>query len=186
MRLFTGLSIGPAVLEALTHLLQQLKPAAPVKWSPIENLHITTKFIGSWPEDRLGEMIGLLGAMPKTHAFPVTISRLGFLPNPHRPRAFLAGVQAGPELSTLVTSIEDTLVTIGCSREERKYTPHVTLARIKNEDIRGLRERIASMTDLSFGTFEAAHFHLYASEPGPRSSTYTILESFPLAAEASA
>lgn len=186
MRLFTGLSIGPAVLEALTRLQQELKPAAPLKWSPIENLHITMKFIGAWPEDRLEQMIATLSAMPKTHAFPVTVSRLGFLPNPHRPRTLLTGVQGGPELSTLAASIEDALVTIGCSREERKYTPHVTLARIKDEDIRGLRERIASMTDLNFGSFEATHFHLYASKPGPRSSIYTVVESFPLAAEASA
>ena len=185
MRLFTGLSIGPDVRKELTRLLEQLRPVAPVKWSPVENLHITTKFVGSWPEDRLGEMTAILSAMPKTHAFRVTIARLGFRPNPHRPRTLLAGVQAGPELSALAASIEDTLVTIGCSREERKYTPHVTLARIKDDDIRGLRERIASMTDLNFGSFEASHFHLYASKPGVRSSVYTILESFPLTAEAS-
>ena len=186
MRLFTGLSIGPTVLESLTRLTQEMKPIAPLKWSPTENFHITTKFVGAWPEDRLSEMIAALHALPATQAFPVTVARLGFLPNPHRPRTLLAGVQAGPELFTLVQSIEDALVTIGCSREERKYTPHVTLARIKDEDISGLRERIASMTDLTFGSFEATHFHLYASKPGPPTSIYSILESFPLAAEASA
>lgn len=184
MRLFTGLSIGPTVLAALTRLLEELKPAAALRWSPVENLHITTKFVGSWPDEGLGDLISRLDAMPETRRFPVTVSHLGFLPNPHRPRTLLAGVQSGVELAALAKSIEEALVTIGCSREERRFTPHVTLARIKDEDVRGLRERIASMSNLNFGSFEVTHFHLYVSRPGPLGSAYRILKSFPLAAGA--
>ena len=57
MRLFTGISIAPGVLANIAKMLDTLRPAAPVTlktaWSPVENLHITTKFIGEWPDARL-------------------------------------------------------------------------------------------------------------------------------------
>ncbi len=187
MRLFTGLSIPPPILETLTALLKQLRPIAPLKWSPPENLHITLKFIGNWPEDRLPELRQTLETVSPPGIVKIDISGFGYFPNPRRPRNFFAEVHAGPELASLATAIDEALVKIGCPRENRPYTPHLTLARIKDEDIRSLREHVAAMNNFQFGSFEAKQFHLYASNQahsnqGRNGSIYSILASYPLAA----
>jgi 2'-5' RNA ligase len=56
----------------------------------------------------------------------------------------------------------------------------LTLARIKDENIRELREHIANMTNFDFGTFHVSEFHLYLSKPGRGGSVYTILATYPL------
>ncbi|HVW86940.1 MAG TPA: RNA 2',3'-cyclic phosphodiesterase [Bryobacteraceae bacterium] len=181
MRLFTGISIDPQVLNALKRALAELRPTARLKWSPVENLHITTKFIGEWPEARLPELETALARVEGPGDIRIDISRFGFYPNPHRPRVFFAGVHGGEELPDLARRIDDAVAALGVAREDRAYSPHLTLARIKTEDIRGLREHIASMTNFNFGSFTAIDFHLYLSTPGKEGSVYTTLASYPLA-----
>jgi 2'-5' RNA ligase len=176
MRLFTGLSIPPDVLQRLAKVLDELRPSAKVKWSPVANLHITLKFIGEWPDARLGEVQSALATVEPTGPFRIGISGFGFFPNPHRPRIFFAGVQAPPEAHELARRIDETLAAIGVKKEDRPYQPHLTLARIKDENVQGLREKIASMTDFDFGSFEAVEFHLYLSRAG----AYQILSDYSL------
>jgi len=180
MRLFTGIAIADRVVAHLEQALAPLRSAAPIKWSPAANFHITTKFIGAWPDARLSELTDALAAIDPPGPFEIAVARFGFVPNPHRPRVLLAGVQAGPGLAELVRKIEDALEPLGSAREQRAYTPHVTLARIANEDIRSLREHIASMTNFDFGSFEATDFHLYLSRPERGGSVYSSLAAFPL------
>jgi 2'-5' RNA ligase len=182
MRLFTGLSIPPPILQTLCETLDRLRPAAPLNWTLVENLHVTLKFIGEWPEARLPDLQQALASSSKPASFSVEISKFGFFPNPHRPRYFFAGIHAGPELETLARSIDEALANMGCARENRPYWPHLTLARIKNENIVSLREQIAAMSNFQFGSFEATRFHLYLSKPGPAGSAYTLLASYPLSA----
>jgi RNA 2',3'-cyclic 3'-phosphodiesterase len=182
MRLFTGISIAPHVLDNLDKVLTDLRPLAPLNWSPLENLHITSKFIGAWPDEQLAELTRTLESVPAPSSFTLTIARFGFLPNPHRPRVFFAGVQAGPEPAELARRIDDALAPLGVARENRAYTPHLTLARLRNENIRELREHIANMTNFDFGTFQVSEFHLYSSKPSRGGSVYAILATFPLLA----
>jgi 2'-5' RNA ligase len=180
LRLFTGIAIEPAVLDRIADAVAKLRPQAKIKWSPVENLHITTKFVGTWPEERLPELQSALAAVERRGPFAIRVARFGYYPNPHRPRVFFAGVNGGDALAGLASRIDEALSVIGCAREEKPYSPHLTLARIKDEDIRALREQIASMTDFEFGTFTAREFHLYLSKPGAHGSVYTVLSSYPL------
>jgi 2'-5' RNA ligase len=176
MRLFTGIALAPEVVDRLSALLHELKPLARVNWSPVENLHITCKFIGAWPEDRLDELQCALDALKPNGAIPITISHLRFFPH-----SFFAGVQSGPALPKLAAEIENTLTPLGIKREDRVYTPHVTLARIKRgAEVRNLQKRVADLETTNFGSFEASEFHLYLSKPGPRGSTYTKLATYHL------
>jgi 2'-5' RNA ligase len=185
MRLFTGIALPPRVLDNLARVLKELRPLASLNWSPVENLHITSKFIGQWPEERLAELESALENVNFGRVFEVAIAGFGYFPNPHHPRAFFAGVQAGPGLAELAHAIDGTLRPLGVAKEDRPYTPHLTLARIKHEDIRALREHIAKMTNFDFGTFQASEFHLYLSKTGPKGSIYTPLATYPLLAAAS-
>jgi 2'-5' RNA ligase len=184
MRLFTGISLDPRVLARLEEALAPLRTNVPVAWSPAENLHVTSKFIGEWPEARLPELTSTLQNVESPGPIGIDISKFGFFPNPHQPRFFFAGVHAGPGLADLAARTDAALEPLGCPRETRPYTPHLTLARIRDQDrpenLRTLREHIANMTNFNFGTFVAQHFHLYLSKPGPNGSVYTMLASFPL------
>jgi 2'-5' RNA ligase len=181
MRLFTGIAIAPHVLDNIERLLGELRPLARLNWTPIENLHITSKFLGEWPEPKLPELEQALRRIPAPGNIRIAVASFGFFPNPHHPRVLFAGVQAGPALGELARSIDEALLPLGCAREERPYAPHITLAKIKNEHLRNLREHIASMTNPDFGSFDAVDFHLYLSKPGPRGSVYSRLASYSLA-----
>lgn len=186
MRLFTGIALDQEVQSALEQMLRELRPLAPLNWSPVENLHITTKFIGQWPAERLDALKRALTGMPKPGAFPVTIAKFGYLPNPHHPKMLFAGVKTGPELADLARGTEEALVPLGIAKENRAYTPHLTLARIGNNSVRPVREHIARMHNFEFGAFQVSEFHLYLSTPRPggSGSQYRSLAAFRLGSQA--
>jgi 2'-5' RNA ligase len=181
MRLFTGFDLPAEVVRALEALLDRLRPTARIKWSPPANLHITTRFIGAWPEDRLPDLLRALGGIPTHPPIPILIRKLGFFPNPHSSRIFWAGVEASPDLAALALETDRALEPLGLKPEGRPFSPHLTLARIKEPvDLRKLRETVAALPTLDFGGFNADRFFLYHSRPGPAGSVYTKLAEFPL------
>jgi len=181
MRLFVGLDLPAELVRNLEGLLEELRPTARIQWSPPANLHITTKFIGEWPEERLPELNAALAAIPGRPAIPVHIRRVGFFPNPHSPRIFWCGIEA-QGLAELAADTDRATASLGIESEKRAFSPHLTLARIKERvELQSLREKIAAMPSLEFGAFEARSFFLYLSKPGPKGSVYTKLSEFPLA-----
>jgi len=181
MRLFTALDLSAEVISNLKKLLLRLRPAAEIRWSPPENLHVTTKFIGEWPAERLEELKAALAGLPARAPIPVRIRRVGFFPNPHAPRVFWCGVEAA-ELGALAADTDRATAALGVPSEERAYSPHLTLARIKEPvSLQPLREIIASLPSLEFGDFEADRFFLYHSRMNPAGSVYTKLAEFRLA-----
>ena len=180
MRLFTALDLETGVAANLERLIGRLRPTARIQWSAPANLHITTKFIGEWPEARLEELKTALAALPPRAAIPVRIHRLGFFPNPHAPRVFWCGIVA-PGLAELAAETDRATAALGVAPELRAFSPHLTLARIKDRlNLQPLREAIAALPDLEFGNFTAANFHLYQSQLRPGGSVYTKLAEFAL------
>jgi len=186
MRLFTGLDLSPEVAGRLADLVERLRPAARIAWSPPANLHITTKFIGEWPDERLAELKTALAALPARAAIPVRIHHLGFFPNPHSPRIFWCGIDA-PGLAELAGDTDRATAALGVAAETRAFSPHLTLARInlhktpaaRPPALQPLREAIAGLPELEFGRFVAAGFYLYQSQLRPGGSVYTKLAEFP-------
>ena len=133
MRLFTGLDLPPEVAGRLADLLERLRPAARIAWSPPANLHITTKFIGEWPEERLEELRAALAGVAagsEANPIPVHVGGLGFYPNPRAPRVFWCGMEA-PGLAELAAETDAATARLGVQSEKRAFSPHLTLARIK-------------------------------------------------------
>jgi len=180
MRLFTGIDLSSDVISNLEDLLQRLKPSAHINWSPPKNLHITTKFIGEWPEERLAELTSALRSLQTRAPIPITIEKLGFFPNPHSPRVFWTGVK-GDGLIALARDTENALAPLGIEKETREYSPHLTLARIKTPGKQpALLQAVAQLPTLEFGSFTADRFFLYHSRTAPSGSVYTKLSEFPL------
>lgn len=180
MRLFCGLDLAPEVTRALAGLIDRLRPAARINWSPAGNLHITTKFIGEWPAGRLEELKRALSGIEARSPIPIDVRGLGWFPNPHSPRVLWAAVSAPPALAELARATDDALEPLGVPRETRPFSAHLTLARIKSPaPLAELRRRIAGLETVEFGAFTARAFYLYESDRRPQGSVYTRLAEFP-------
>lgn len=185
MRLFVGIDIPEVLKKEFGRLIGQLRPLAAVRWSPTGNLHITTKFIGEWPEARLDELIRALAAIAGPPPFEIALTGTGWFPNPHQPRIFSIGVAARPELAALAAETETAVERLGVARENRPFSPHLTLARlngIKHAELVALRHEGARIDSAGFGAFPAKEFHLYLSKTSPSGSNYTKLATFQLGA----
>lgn len=184
MRLFTGFDLPSEIADSLTRLIDHLRPVAQVKWTPAYNLHLTTKFIGEWPEDRIPELIEHLKPLGGRAPIPISVQGIGWFPNPHNPRILWTGIKAGPELPALAGDTDAATAGLGIARETKPYSPHLTLARIKEPvPLAPLRQAIAQLPSVEFGSFPADRFYLYLSKPGPSGSIYTKLAEFPLTSE---
>jgi RNA 2',3'-cyclic 3'-phosphodiesterase len=180
MRLFTAIDIPAAIKLRLCALLDRLRPLAKLSWSPPDHLHVTTKFIGEWPEARLEELNQTLADVPPPGPIEIAVRGLGWFPNDRNPRVFWAGVESGPELGTLAQATEQSLVSIGVPVEERKFHPHLTLARRRNPvPVDRLRKELAEIPSSDFGCFRTESFFLYLSRGGK----YTKLHEFPLSSK---
>lgn len=179
MRLFTAIDLSDDVLLRLDRLLAMLRPEALIKWSPLDNLHITMKFIGEWPTDRLRELETALAELLPREPFAVELRDLGWFPNERSPRVLWAGVHAGPALEQLARNIEDRLAQLGIAREDRPFSPHLTLARIKSPvPLNRLRQKVEEIQPAAIGSFEVSQFCLFRSDPGSHSSIYRKLQVF--------
>ncbi len=180
MRVFTAVDLSEEVRAGLGSLLRRLRPAARLSWSPADNLHITTKFIGEWPEARFEEISRALSAVPPNGPIEITVKGLGWFPNERRPRVFWAGVEGGDALRTLAQSTDRAVAALGVPTEPRPFSPHLTLARIRDQaPLEGLRAALRSLPagcGFDFGSFRAGEFVLYLSAGGK----YTRLAAFPL------
>jgi 2'-5' RNA ligase len=179
MRLFTGLDLPDDVVGNLERLLGELRPAARIAWSKPANLHITTKFIGEWPEERLDELKRELAAVPERAAIEVAVAKVGFFPNARAPRVFWCGVE-GQGLERLAADTDAATARLGIEPEHRPFSPHLTLARIKERvDLSALDAAIAGLDAQELGRFTASRFFLYRSRLQPGGSVYTKLSEFP-------
>lgn len=183
MRLFTGIDLPEDVRERLERLLMHLRPAAHLKWSPVYNLHVTLKFIGEWPEGKLPQLEEALRSIPPRGLIPIEVKGLGWFPNAHHPRVFWVAVHGGDALADLAHATDAALAPLGIAKEDRAFTAHLTLARIKDPvPLQALRATIDHLDSVEFGSFRADRFYLFRSQPGAAGSIYTKLSEYPFRA----
>lgn len=179
MRLFTGIDVPYPMRRNLELLLELLRPAARISWSPLSNLHVTTKFIGEWPEERLEELKTAIASLPRPAPLKLGLRGLGWFPNPHNPRVFYVAVRAEPALEELARATDAACAALGIEAESKPFRPHLTLARIREpKPLDELKRAIAGLPNDDFGGWTADAFHLYQSQLRPGGSIYTKLASY--------
>ena len=132
MRLFTGIDLPEDIRERLERLLMHLRPAAHLKWSAVYNLHLTLKFIGEWPEEKLPQLeaaLALHASAPPDHG---RSKRAGLVSESTSSARLLGWGAGGRGLTTLVRDTEAALAPLGIAKEDRAFSAHLTLARIKD------------------------------------------------------
>jgi RNA 2',3'-cyclic 3'-phosphodiesterase len=177
MRLFTAIDLPHEVRDALAAVLNRLRPLAKLRWTAPEKMHVTVKFVGEWPEERLNELNRALAEVPASGPIDVSVRRVGWLPNPRSARVLYAGVEASPSLAALASATERALEPIGIAAEDRIFRPHVTLARTRDRvPLGALKSALREVELNSFGDYRASSFFLYSSADG----SYTKLQEFRL------
>lgn len=176
MRLFTAIDIPEEIKQRLDELIGRLRPSAKLAWSTAKNLHVTTKFIGDWPEGRLAEIQRTLSDVAVPAPFQIALRGLGWFPNARNPRVLWAGVEGPPELERLARDTAQAVAGIGVPQEDRAFHPHLTLARRRDPvPVEELKRSLAGLPSEDFGSFRAGSFFLYLSAGG----RYTQLQEFP-------
>jgi 2'-5' RNA ligase len=193
MRIFIGIDLDPEVRTRIERFVEGVEGFAPeVRWVRPESLHITLKFIGEQPPEQVEAVTERLRQVEST-AFEIRAGGYGFFPTAKAPRVFWIGIHAAPQLAELAESIDSAVAEVGVPREDRPYSPHLTLARAgrgsgsprwrkgdgPNAIFAVLEKRLAAMSGLDFGTMTANEFILYQSQLSPGGSKYTKLQRFP-------
>ncbi len=192
MRLFLALDIDPSIRGRIAQFMDGVRGFAPdARWVSAESLHLTLKFIGEWPPEKLADLKRALAGVRGQPA-EITFSGTGFFPTPKSARVFWIGIQAGPELASLAGVVDAATSALGVESEKRTFAPHLTLARTgsgrpqrvssdrANPSFRRLQEKLAAMPAPAFGTMSPREFFLYESKLSPKGAVYTQLASFPL------
>jgi RNA 2',3'-cyclic 3'-phosphodiesterase len=196
MRIFIGIDLDPEVRTRIERFIEGVEGFAPdARWARPESLHITLKFLGEQPPERVEAITERLRRV-ESSAFEIRGGGYGFFPTAKAPRVFWIGIHAGPQLAKLAESIDTTVAEVGIPPEERPYSPHLTLARAgagrrsgspkwrkgdgPNATFAVLEKRLAAMGELDFGKMTAREFILYQSQLSPKGSKYSKLQRFPL------
>ncbi len=135
---FPPLKIRAATTTGARETVRRLGgPADRVRWAKPENVHLTLRFLGNVREEVLGDLHAALEEVCAGHApFEVELAGLGAFPSARRARVLWTGVGAGfEELGSLAADLDEALSPLGFKREERPYTPHLTLGRVRGRPV---------------------------------------------------
>ena len=180
MRFFVAVDIPEDVRGAVLALVERLRPSCrSARWARIEGLHVTLKFIGEASPEQAGKIKSALATVSPPAPIQMIFRGLGFFPNERRPRVLWAGIESGPELAALAAAVETALAPLGIKREERAFSPHLTLARFDSSGgLDKLRAAIESAGPREFGSATAKEFHLYQSILKRGGAEYTRVATF--------
>ena len=194
MRLFTALDIDDAIRERIARFVEGVSGFAPdARWAKLESMHVTLKFIGEQPEPAVEQIKQALTTVA-AGAVDIHFRGYGFFPTAKSARVFWIGMEAGPQLAALAAAVDDKMGALGIPKEDRAFSPHLTLARgagasgsprrsktdAPNRNFRHMQEKLAALPAPEFGAMTARKFFLYQSQLSPKGSKYTKLAAFDL------
>lgn len=183
VRTFIAIDLSPEIYRRLDEVTGQLKtrlPSAPVRWVTTHNIHLTLKFLGEVSIESLDAIKDVV----QRHAgqfspFEFQVGKLGVFPSIRRPRVIWVGVDAPQELGMLQRGIENDLNRLGYPREERGFSPHLTLGRVGREndptDARQIADVLEHYAPGILGVTQVNYVRLYRSDLKPGGSVYTPL-----------
>lgn len=174
LRLFVGIELPVPVRQRLAALQGGYEGA---RWHGAEQLHLTLNFIGGFAQSRLPELTTVLQQVSAA-PFSIGLAGVGYFGTPERPLLIWAGVTLSAALQQLQRQLALQLSMLGIAADERGYTPHITLARVRNgRSLAGFLERYA---DFECPAFAVGHICLFLSARGKLGAEYQVIRRFPL------
>jgi 2'-5' RNA ligase len=174
-RLFTGVEIPESLGQRLAFLRGGLPGA---RWISPENYHLTLRFVGD-VDNREAEAVAETLANVRRSAFAARIVGLGAL-GTRKPHAIVARVEPSPALIELQAEHERLIQRLGLPPDGRKFTPHVTLARIRNTSSRDIADYLTLRGGFFAGPIPVERFVLFSSRDSVGGGPYIVEEAYPL------
>ncbi len=184
MRTFIAVEIPNEVRIEIGKLITKLKGLeSGVKWVEEKNIHITLKFLGEVKDNDLERLKNLVkDVVAETKIFEVSYEGLGTFPEGKTPRVIWIGIEKGKdELKKIADELEETLSKNGFRKEERDFSSHATIGRVKEKkNIGELKKAIEEKKNIRFGKSTVSHITIMKSTLSPKGPTYEAIEKIKL------
>jgi len=184
MRAFVAIELPEKVRAALAREQSRFKAICEhnpdIRWTRPEGLHLTLKFLGEVPSDRVLYVTAALQALDPFEKFEVEVRGFGFFPNAVHPRVLWAGLEPPAGLIDLARRVEAALERLGFAPEDRPFHPHLTLARFRAPHAdRALAAALEKTDSACLGAFEVREFFLFESRLLTGGAEYRKVARFP-------
>lgn len=183
MRLFIAIELCERIKKSLAAVCERLRPNCPdVRWTRPAQLHLTLKFLGEVSESRLPELNQVMTRVARTvPPFEMTLDGTGVFPASGRVRIVWAGLhEPGGILQRLAGGIENGMAGLGFPREERDFSPHITLGRVKDDRSAGRIRKLAEQQEIEKLTQRVSELTLMSSKLSAGGSIYAAILRSPL------
>ncbi len=188
LRAFIALEIPASIQESIQQQTAGLRKAASsslVRWVPAENLHLTLKFLGDVSSTSLQFVTQMLSREASQYpGFSMQVGGLGAFPSARRARVLWIGIRAPETLSALQRSLDSAAARLGYPPEDRPFSPHLTIGRVKQTaaptDLQRIQAALEAASVGPLGKADVSAVHLIKSDLKPTGSVYTRLFSAPL------
>lgn len=174
-RLFIAVEIGREAALSLSLLRGGLPPA---RWIDPENYHLTLRFIGDIDTRTADEIVASLDRIERP-AFDVSLQGLGVFGS-KKPHSVYAGVSPSPDLERLQGDVDRAVRRLGLPAEAKKFTPHVTLARLRNARAEEVAHYLSTRGGFRTQPFPVRRFCLFSSRDSVGGGPYVMEEAFEL------
>jgi len=156
-----------------------------IRWVPSQNVHLTLKFLGDVSSSNLDLIKQMLTAEAAQHkCFEMQMDGIGSFPNPRRPRVIWVGLRAPAALESLQRGIESASARLGYAIDEKSFSPHLTIGRVKQNlsalEIQRIRAELEKTKIGLLGVVHVDAAHLFKSDLQLNGSVYTRLFSAPI------
>ena len=181
LRTFIAVEITPEIQSAAQRLIDRLRVApAKVTWTKAVNLHYTLKFLGDVPAEQSREIcIAVQEAVAPFSPFEIVAGGVGAFPSVSHPRTVWLGVTEGAEpMELLFQAVERLLQPLGMPREHRRFTPHVTLGRVRDSSpsaTQELADLLKKHAAFEAGAMTVDSVTVFSSTLGRDGPTYNAL-----------
>ena len=187
IRTFIAIELPPGVQQGLRRVQEQLQRfRPPVRWVAPDKIHVTLNFLGEIPAEEVPAAVeAALRAAAGAAPFEVEAAGLGVFPSPRRPRVLWVGLGGDlPALKALQAGLTRELAARGFPPEERAFSPHLTLGRVRQHaapaELRALGDKVADTSVPSLGRWRVERIVVIRSDLRPEGPIYTTLRAVPL------
>jgi len=186
LRCFIAISLPDEVKTQISTYIDDLKKfSRDVRWIKAENIHLTLKFLGEIDPEQVKLVKKCLHPLSnKFSRFTLNISGSGSFPGKKRPRVFWLGMEQSKEnpLFGIHKWIENQLLDLGFEKEKRRFSPHLTLGRVRSRGQADFSELFSDIENNPFVpiTFQINEIFFMQSFLKPTGAEYQVIESYPL------
>jgi 2'-5' RNA ligase len=184
LRTFLAVSLSPSILAGIEKLIRTLQSnLEEVHWVETKNLHVTLKFLGDIPLNDLPKLIdAVTQSLRQTHSFDLAFQGFGVFPSRESPKTIWIGCQEGSkELGLLAENINEGLIPLGFPKEARRFSPHLTVGRVKKTVQSSLlMSLLDEQQNRFFGSCNVNEVLIVSSELTRRGPIYDELATIPL------